>query len=148
MKNFVIALFLSVIFISCEDPNIDSGNKTKEQLLVLKAWQLEKFTNPQGVQITDGSLNSSARMLYGLVIQFEANNTVKGIDKNTKTIVNRGTWDLKSDSTTLDIDIVGFEGNFELININNTTMTLEAKTENRLIGVGPEIYLVFSRFDL
>lgn len=148
MKNFVLISLFAVILTACEDPNIGSENKTTAELLVAHGWQLDKFTDTQGVTISDGQLNSSARMLYGLAFDFKANREVRGIDKITKSVVNRGEWTIESDEKTLDIDIVGFEGDFEVVKINNTSMTLKAKTENHLIGVGPQVHLVFSEFKL
>lgn len=148
MKNFVLILLFAVILTACKDPNVGSENKTTAELLVAHGWKLDKFTNTQGTTISDGQLNSSAIMLYGLAFEFRANSEVRGIDKITKTVINRGEWTIEDDEKTLDIDIVGFEGNFEIVQINNTTMILKAKTENHLIGVGPQIHLVFSEFKL
>lgn len=87
-------------------------------------------------------------MLYGMAFEFKKNQEVRGVDKNSKSIINKGTWAIGDDKKTLDIDIIGFEGDFELIQINNTSMILKSKTQNPLIGVGPEVHLVFSEFKL
>lgn len=148
MKNFVLISLFAVILTACEDPNVGSENKTTAELLVAHGWQLNKFTNTQGTTLSDGQLNQSARMLYGLAFEFKANSEVRGIDKITKTVINRGEWTIEEDEKTLDIDIDGFAGDFEVVQINKTSMILKAKTENHLIGVGPEVHLVFSEFKL
>lgn len=148
MKNFVLISLFAVILSACADPNIGSENKTTAQLLVAHGWQLDKYTDTQGVTISDGILNSDAKMLYGLAFEFKANSEVRGIDKITKGVINRGQWGLEDDEKTLDINIVGFEGDFELVQIKNTSMILKAKDENQKIGVGPEVHLVFSEFKL
>ncbi|WP_367913141.1 hypothetical protein [Leadbetterella sp. DM7] len=148
MKNFVLISFFALILTACKDPNIGAEDKTTSELLVAHGWQLDKYTDTQGTTISDGQLNSSARMLYGLAFEFKASQEVRGIDKTTKTVVNRGKWAIETDQTTLDIDIVGFEGDFEIVQINNTSMILNAKTGNNLLGVGPEVHLVFSEFKL
>lgn len=148
MKNFVFVLFLSVILLSCEDPNTDAKDGTTSELLVAHGWQLEKYTNTQRNPINESSLNTGAKLLYGLAFEFKSNNEVRGLDKGSRSIINRGTWGLSEDNKTLNIDIVAFSGDFNVINITNNSMTLSAKTENLLIGVGPEIHLVFKNFDL
>ncbi len=137
-----------VILVSCEDPNTRSDSKTTEELLSAHGWQLEKFTDTQGTLIADGSLNNGAKLLYGLAFDFRTNYEVRGLDKISRSVVNRGTWSLEDNSKTIAIDIVAFEGDFELVDIKKNSMILKAKTENHLIGVGPEIHLVFKEFNL
>lgn len=149
MKNFIFILLAGIFLVSCKDPEIDSENKSKEELLTANAWQLEKFTDPNGKTISDGALNSTAKLLYFMIFEFKSNLEVRGIDKTSKGIINRGTWSYRTDgSEIIDIDIVGFSGEFEIINISKKTLTLEAKTGDNLTGVGPEIYLVFSPADI
>lgn len=148
MKNFVLISLFAVILTACKDPNVGSENKTTAQLLVAHGWQLDKYTSTQGVTISDGQLNSSAKLLYDLAFQFRADYEVRGIVKISKSVINRGEWSVEDDGKTLDIDIDGFAGDFEIVQINNTSMTLKAKDENQVIGVGPEVHLVFSEFKL
>lgn len=148
MKNFVLISLFAVILTACKDPNVGSENKTTAQLLVAHGWQLDKYTSTQGVIISDGQLNSSAKLLYDLAFQFRADYEVRGIVKISKSVINRGEWSVEDDGKTLDIDIDGFAGDFEIVQINNTSMTLKAKDENQVIGVGPEVHLVFSEFKL
>jgi len=148
LKNFVLISLFAVILTACADPNIGSENKTKAQLLAAHGWQLDKFTDTQGVMLNDGQLKKDALMLYGLVFEFRQNSEVRGIDKTTKGVINRGKWAIEEDQKTLDIDIVGFKGDFELVQLNNTTMILKAKDEEQIAGVGPEVHMVFSEFKL
>lgn len=87
-------------------------------------------------------------MLYGLAFQFKADSEVRGVDKISKAVINKGVWTIEESDKTLDIDIDGFAGDFEVVQINHTSMTLKAKDENQVIGVGPEVHLVFSEFKL
>lgn len=152
MKNFVLISLLAVILTACKDPNIGSEDKTTTELLIAHGWQLDKFTNMQGVTLVDGQLNPSALRLFDLAFDFSINSRnrkeVRGIAKSSKGIINSGEWALKDDDKTLDIDITGFSGDFEIVQINNTTMILNAKTGRELPGLGPEILLVFSEFRL
>ncbi|ADQ16625.1 hypothetical protein Lbys_0879 [Leadbetterella byssophila DSM 17132] len=148
LKNFVLISFFALIFLACEDPNVGSEDAPKKELISKRSWQLDKYTTTSGNTISDGQLNSAAKMLYGLAFTFSANGSVQGLDKVSKNIINKGVWTIEEDDTTLDIDIDGFEGEFEIVRINNTSMVLKAKTENHLIGVGPEVQLVFSEYKL
>ena len=146
MKNFVLISLLAVIFTACVDPNIGAANRTTAELLVRHGWQLDKFTDTQGVTINDGRISSSAKALYGMAFEFRANSEVRGIAKTTKTVINRGEWIING--KTLDIDIVGFKGDFEVVHINNTSMILRAQTDDSSLGVGSDVHLVFSEFNL
>ncbi len=110
-------------------------------------WQLDKYTNTQGTRITDGQLKSEATMLYGLAFQFKEKE-VWGIDKSTKGIMKRGVWSIDDDEKILAVNVEGFVDDFEVVEINNTSMILKAKTEKYLDDVGDEIHLVFSEFKL
>ena len=71
--------------------------------------------------------------------EFKDTKETRAIDKITKKIVNRGTWELMSSNTILDINIDGFKGQFKLISISKGKMTLQASTGNFLSGVGDVI---------
>lgn len=149
LKNFVLISFIALIFLGCTDPNVGAADSERVDLISKRSWQLEKYTNTSGSTISDGQLNSSARLLYGLAFTFnKKNRTVQGMAKTNKEIINRGTWDIESDNETLNIDIDGFSGEFEIVNLNNTTMVLKSKTDNPDIGVGSEVHLVFSEYKL
>ncbi|MCD8540806.1 MAG: hypothetical protein LRY55_14315 [Leadbetterella sp.] len=149
MKNFVLILLFAVILTACKDPNIGSEDKTTEELLVAHGWQLDKFTDTQGVMLVDGQLEANARLLFNLVFDFKKKNIVWGIDKeNTDNVTRRGVWTLENDNKTIDVDIEGFADKFDILQLNNTTLILQAQNKNRLTGVGPEVLMVFSEFKL
>jgi hypothetical protein len=139
---------MALIFLGCTDPNVGAEDSERVDLISKRSWQLEKYTSTTGSTISDGQLNSSARLLYGLAFTFNKNKTVQGVAKTSKDIINRGTWDIESDNETLHIDIDGFSGEFEIVSLNNTGMVLKSKTDNPDIGVGSEVHLVFSEYKL
>lgn len=147
MKNFVLISLFALILTACKDPNLSAEGKTTTELLVAHGWQLDKYTNTQGTRITDGQLKSEATMLYGLAFQFKEKE-VWGIDKSTKGIMKRGVWSIDDDEKILAVNVEGFVDDFEVVEINNTSMILKAKTEKYLDDVGDEIHLVFSEFKL
>jgi hypothetical protein len=142
VKNFVIALFLSVIFISCEDPNVDNTNKTPEGYLTSNLWDLEKFTDNDGKTINNSALGSDATYLYGLSYDFKRNGEVWGIDKVSKLPI-RGTWELTDNNTNLEIDIPGLSDDYEVVELRNKRMTLKAKSRGTVLNLGPNVNLVF-----
>lgn len=148
MKKFAFLLFIPLILISCKNPEIDE-QKPKEELLTSKAWQLDKYVDLNGKTVSDGALNTSAKLLFGMIFEFKSNKEVKGVDKLSKSIINRGTWELIEDETDyLKIDIVGFSGDFLIIDITKNSMILRTETEKNPIGIDTEIDLVFSQTEI
>jgi hypothetical protein len=142
VKKIVIALFISVLFISCEDPNVDNSNKTPKEYLTSNWWDLEKFTDNSGKTINNAALKSDATYLYGLSYDFKPNGEVWGIDKVSKLPI-RGTWALTDDDTNLEIDIPGLHDNFEVIELKNKRMILKARSQGSALDFGPNVNLVF-----
>lgn len=139
---------MALIFLGCTDPNVGAEYSERVDLISKRSWQLEKYTTTAGTNISDGQLNSSAKLLYGLAFTFNKNKSVQGVAKTNKEIINRGTWSIESDNETLNIDIDGFSGEFEIVSLNNTSMVLKSKTENPTIGVDSDVHLVFSEYRL
>lgn len=149
MKNFVLILFLGLILVSCTDPNVESGDKTTEELLTNHGWQLDRYTDLQGNRIPDGALkDENAKLLYHLIFDFKAGSEVRGLAKTTKLPLQRGTWEYLSSSKTLIVEIDGFTGEFDVIEIGRNSMTLRVQQDDQISGVGPDVMMVFSRFDL
>lgn len=146
MKNWLLLIVFGVFISGCKLPETPEGMTETDILLSSNPWELEKFTNTQGQQIHEGGLESGARLLFGLVFEFRANKEVRGRDKVSQTVVNRGSWALSEDQKTIEIKITGLDDDFALLNIAKGTMTLQAKNENRLAGIGPEINLVFKEY--
>ena len=86
----------------------------------------------------------AAIALYGLLFEFRADKETRAVDKLSKNILNRGTWDLISNNTVLDINITSFKGQFKIVALSKGKLTLQASTGNFLSGVGSEINMEFS----
>ena len=143
MKYIFLLVFLALNIISCKKDVVDPIPTNTNELISLNGWQLKRYSDSNGKTVGNSSLNISAIALYGLVFEFKDTKETRAIDKITKNIVNRGTWELMSSNTILDINIDGFKGQFKLISISKGKMTLQASTGNFLSGVGDVINMEF-----
>ena len=82
--------------------------------------------------------------LYGLQFEFRANKETRAVDKLTKNILNRGTWELITNNTVIDINITSFKGQFKILSLSKGKLILQASTGNFLSGVGSEINMEFT----
>ncbi len=145
MKNSILILFISLFLSSCNNnKTIEPSNKTPSELLSLNAWQLDRYTDVNGKTLGNSSLNVSALAIYGLLIEFRENKETRALDKITKNILNRGTWDLLENNTVMDINITGFKGQFKVVSISTGKLIIQATTGNFLSGIGETINLEFS----
>jgi hypothetical protein len=142
-------LFLGVLlfFMSCKDSSTPEPSQTSSQLLSLNNWKLDRYTDTSGKAISAASLNISAMALFGLIFEFRENQETRAVDKITKSIINRGTWALKSSDTLMDIDISGFKGEFKVISLSKGKLTLQASTGSFLSGVGSAVNMDFVAFN-
>lgn len=144
MKKSIIILALTSLIFACKKDNTAEPTKTPTELLSLNAWQLDRYTDTSGKTISNTTLNFSAQAIFGLLIEFKENKETRALDKITKNILNRGTWDLNADNTILDINITGFKGKFKLISIKTGKLIIQAETDTFISGVGTAVNLEFS----
>lgn len=143
MKKVLIIAFVTFISLACKDDKVEPTNLSQSELLSLNGWQLSRYTDTNGKTITNAELNIAAVALYGLQFEFRTDKETRAVDKLTKNILNRGTWDLLSQETVLDINITSFKGQFKIITLSKGKLTLQASTGNFLSGVGSEINMEF-----
>lgn len=143
MKKLLFIGIVALMSFQCKKNKVDPVSTNPTELLSLNGWQLSRYTDASGKSIGNSSLNISAITLYGLIFEFKDTKETRAVDKITKKILNRGTWDLISSNTILDINIDGFKGQFKLISISKGKMTLQASTGNFLSGVGDIINMEF-----
>lgn len=143
MKKVLIIAFVTFISLACKEDKVEPTNLSQSELLSLNGWQLSRYTDPNGKTLTNAELNIAAVALYGLQFEFRTDKETRAVDKLTKNILNRGTWDLLSQETVLDINITSFKGQFKIITLSKGKLTLQASTGNFLSGVGSEINMEF-----
>lgn len=144
MKKVLIIAFVVFISFACKKDKVEPSNLSQAELLSLNSWQLDRYTDTNGKTLSNSELNISAVALYGLQFEFRADKETRAVDKITKSILNRGTWNLLSGETVLDIDISSFKGQFKIITLSKGKLTLQASTGNFLSGVGSEINMEFT----
>jgi hypothetical protein len=144
MKKVLIIAFVVFISFACKKDKVEPSNLSQAELLSLNSWQLGRYTDTNGKTLSNSELNISAVALYGLQFEFRADKETRAVDKITKSILNRGTWNLLSGETVLDIDISSFKGQFKIITLSKEKLTLQASTGNFLSGVGSEINMEFT----
>lgn len=144
MKKVLIIAIVVFISLACKEDKVEPSNLSQTELLSLNSWQLSRYTDTSGKTLSNSELNISAVALYGLQFEFRADKETRAVDKITKSILNRGTWDLLSQETVLDINITSFKGQFKIITLSKGKLTLQASTGNFLSGVGSEINMEFT----
>lgn len=144
MKKVLIIAFVTFISLACKDEKVEPTNLSQSELLSLNSWQLNRYTDLNGKTLTNAELNIAAVALYGLQFEFRADKETRAVDKITKNILNRGTWELLTGNTVLDINITSFKGQFKIVTLSKGKLTLQASTGNFLSGVGSVINMEFT----
>jgi len=145
MKRLLLLLLTVLTITSCNKDNKDpEPAQTPSELISLNRWKLDKYTDQNGKIIPDGSLNTQALFLYAMNFEFRADGEVRGIDKVTGNIIDKGVWDFLSNATSLNIKLTGLDYDFKIINLKTGKLTLQAPVGNFLTGVGERINLDFT----
>jgi len=139
MKNL---LLIGIVFFafSCKKSEITATEPTK--VLSANFWKLDRFSDIEGKTLSQNQLNSQAQALFGLDYEFRNDNVTRAKDRITKQILNAGTWYLISDNQVLDIDILGFKGQFKVIEISKAKIILQAEN-NKMISAGQFVKMEF-----
>lgn len=130
--RFLYLLLPLLVLSGCDKDDNPGGTtptpsaQTQTQLLVGSAngWQLDKLTDTSGKTINATQTNLTTQVLFGLIFQFRANNTVRALDRTTKQIVNGGEWTLTADNKAVNVNVTGFKGDFPLVELTARKMTL------------------------
>ena len=142
LLNVSSLLVFVLLFISCKDKNETPKPTEKDKILVNYPWRMSAVTDLSGNTIPTNKLNTQTQQIgKDMDIQFLANNVTKALDRGSSQVVNGGTWYLKDDSKTLDINIVGFAGQFGVEELTNSKMRLKSKMP--ISGVEQETLMVF-----
>ena len=139
MKN--ILFFALILFaFSCKKSEVTVAEPTK--VLSANFWKLDRFADIEGKTLSQNQLNSQAQALFGLDYEFRSDNVTRAKDRITKQILNAGTWYLIQDNQVLDIDILGFKGQFKVVEISKTKLVLQAEN-NKMISAGQFVNMEF-----
>lgn len=126
LTNSIILLFLVVFVFSCKKKDdVDPETSTRTAVLVNYPWRLTSITTVSGTAIPSNQLNSMTMSIYDVNIAFTADNKVKAFDASgSNQVVNGGTWYLVQDNTALDIDVLAIKGQFPIVELTNSKMSL------------------------
>ncbi|MFN3851619.1 MAG: hypothetical protein ACK4NY_19430 [Spirosomataceae bacterium] len=130
MKKLAFGLLISVLLIAskCKDKEIIEPSA----VMTSKIWKLDRFSDMDNKTLTQNQLNSQAIGLFGLEIEFRENNVTRARDRQTKQIVNTGTWYLIENNKYIDIDAQGIKGKFELVLVEKDKLIIRAENNKQL----------------
>ena len=137
MKHLIFSIVLIFFALACKDSGT-TDESTK--IITSNYWKLDRFTDISGRTLSQNELNSQAQGIFGFDFEFRDDNVTRGRDRVTKQIVNAGTWYLKSENKILDIQIIGFGGEFKVLELSKSKLVLQAEN-NKFISVGSTINL-------
>lgn len=139
----VVALMGGLMSCKKDDSNAPAPTAASQtELLVANKWLLTRVANANDQTISTSQLNVTTTLLFELDMQFKADNTVRAINHTTSQIINGGTWKLTADNQSMDVDVNGFKGNFPILVLNRTKLTLRQRAP--VNGVDTDINLEFA----
>lgn len=144
MKKFLFVIFLGFLSFSCKDNGGVDPDKTALELISLNLWQLQRYTDDTGQPISDSSLNTEALLLYAMQFEFREDGEVRGLDKTSKNIIDKGVWSFIDNENSVNVKLTGLDYDFRIISLKTGQMILQAPTGNFLSGVGDQINLEFT----
>ncbi|SOE19779.1 hypothetical protein SAMN06298216_0282 [Spirosomataceae bacterium TFI 002] len=145
VRKVVYLLMFSLIFFGCKekDPDIDP-NKPKLELISQNLWKLDRFSTPDGQMIQQNELNQEAILLFIMDFDFKSNFEVRGVERSSKTIIDRGVWKFINNEESINVKLTLLDYDFQIVKLTNGKLTLQAPTGN-FLSVGEErINLEFS----
>lgn len=140
MKKLLFVLTLVSFVFACKNKNEPQATNASAKILTANYWKLDRFTDPSGKMLSNSDLNSQVQAIFSFDFEFRADNVTRGIDRVSKQVVNAGTWYLKDDNKLLDIQIIGFGGEFKIIELSNTKMILQTEN-NKMISASSTVNL-------
>ncbi|CAG4995216.1 hypothetical protein DYBT9275_01579 [Dyadobacter sp. CECT 9275] len=146
MRKLFSLLFAATVLSlmsSCKDKdNGETPSETeKGKILISYPWKMSQVTDLSGKTIPSNQLNAQTQYIPALEIQFVTGNKVYAKDEALQ-VQNGGTWYLVNNNGTLNIDIIGFEGEFGVEELTNSKMRLRSKMP--VSGVEQETIMVFA----
>jgi hypothetical protein len=143
LRKLMPFLLLVLLLVSCKDKTETPKAAEKGKILIDYPWRMSVVTDLNGVVISNNKLTVQTQAIGNdMDIQFLQNNVTKALDRNSSQVVNGGTWYLKDEAKTLDINIIGFAGQFTVVELTSNKMRLQSKMP--VGGVEQETIMVFA----
>ncbi len=143
VRIFVLLLPLLAFLFNCKKDNSspEPTAASQTELLVANKWLLDRVSNTNDQTISVGQMGTNTLFLFELDMQFRSDGTVRAINRLTSQIPNGGTWKLAPDFKSMDVDVNGFKGNFPIVELTRTKLTLRQRAP--VSGVESDINLEF-----
>lgn len=147
MKQLLLFVPFLLMFViaGCDKDNNEKETPNaaeKDKILVNYPWRLSAVTDLSGKPIPASQLNLETRAIGDYMdIQFLQNNVTKAIERKSSQVINGGTWYLTNNTSTLDVKVSGFSGEFGVNELTNSRMKL--KSTMPVGGVEQETLMVF-----
>jgi hypothetical protein len=134
---------LSTVSMGCQEKenNPTPTPESQTELLVANKWGLKRVANANDNTISTSQMNATTLLLFELSMQFSKDNTVLARNTKTSQVLNGGTWKLAEDNKSMDVDVNGFKGNFPILALSRTKLTLRQRAP--VSGVDTDINLEF-----
>jgi hypothetical protein len=121
----ILFFFAITLLVSCKsEGDSPAPAPTVQETLVANNWRLTRLVSLSGEVIAENRLNASTKALYDLDFQFTDRFVTRAMDKVSKQVVNSGTWSLKENDKVLNVNVIGFRGDFG-VNFPKPRMTLK-----------------------
>jgi hypothetical protein len=147
MKNIIFLLFPLLIF-SCNKKTEIDPLLTNLELISKNQWKLERYTSVNGQTIFDSELDAQALFLFAMNFEFRKDGEVRGIDKASNNIIEKGVWKFLDENNSVNVKLTGLDYDFRIINLKTGKLTLQAPTGNYLSNLGSQINLEFTSVNL
>jgi hypothetical protein len=126
MRHVKLLLIFSITLsvFSCAKDELIDPIVLKNQALKASEWVIMGFTTADNTPIDPALFSGDAKFINQLTYIFENTGTVRSYDKVSKQAQSYGTWGLIENATKLEINIQGFKGTFEVIELSKSKMIL------------------------
>lgn len=148
MKKIIGLILLTGLLTACKDGGNTTPKQSVKELISQNLWKLDRYAAPTGEPITNNELEAQALLLYAMHFEFRADGEVRGIDKSSGNIIDKGVWQFIDNETAVNVQLTGLNYNFRIIDIAAGRLILQAPTGNFLSGLGDQINLEFSSVSL
>jgi hypothetical protein len=143
IRKLITLIFITFSFTGCKEKVVENS-KPKLELISQNAWQLDRFTTSDGQILQNNELNDQALLLYVMNFEFKSDFEVRGVDKSSNTIIDRGVWKFLNNEESINVKLSLLDYDFQILTLTAGKLTLQAPTGNFLSDVGDRINLEFS----
>ncbi|GAA4449472.1 hypothetical protein GCM10023189_08880 [Nibrella saemangeumensis] len=124
---WLILFCVTITLANCKKTTEPAASGDRAEVIMSTGWKLDRVTDANRQTINQSQLNLATMALYGMEIQFRANNMTRAVDRVTKQVLNGGTWYLVENNQAVDIEINQFKGRFPIVELSRSKLILRNK---------------------